>query len=124
MPDKPKIEDAVGEKIDDKIIAAQIIPSIDRQSSIPPTTTSEQDLLSLAQRGWNETWEKTQSRIAQGVVYTTCLGVVVRIITRAVGYEVETLFPPEWWTVLGLVIGFYFGRTNHARMGDQSKDWK
>lgn len=89
------------------------------QTSVPPTTTAEQDRGSLAQRTWNDTWENTQARIAQAVVYTTCIGIVagatVRAATRIYGIEIDSSFPPEWWAIVGLVIGFYFGRTNHSR---------
>jgi hypothetical protein len=32
----------------------------------------------------------------------------------------EVPFPPEWWTIVGLVIGFYFSRTNHEKVGGVS----
>lgn len=45
--------------------------------------------------------EYTQSVIAILVVTTTCYGVTVLHQIR---------MPPEFWTIVGLVIGFYFGR--------------
>lgn len=71
------------------------------------------------QRKINDVWEYTQALIALSVVLTTCVGIFIgRVIEKGAG----TLpFPPEWWTILGLVIGFYFGRTNHARVGDPPK---
>jgi len=51
-------------------------------------------------------WEYTQSVIAVLVVATTCTGVFVLSV-----WHQDVRMPPEWWTIVGLVIGFYFGRT-------------
>lgn len=71
-------------------------------------------LLTEGQRRVNLIWEGSQAAIALMVVITTCAGVVA---VRIFGVDGST-FPPEWWTIVGLVIGFYFGRTNHSRVGD------
>lgn len=49
--------------------------------------------------------EYTQSVIAILVVATTCGGVAALSTWRP-----DVRMPPEWWTICGLVIGFYFGR--------------
>ena len=86
--------------------------------STAPTTTAEQNLKSAGQRRINAVWEYTQAVIAFTVVVTTSVGIFIgRVLQR----EVQVPFPAEWWTIVGLVIGFYFGRTNHARVGDESK---
>jgi F0F1-type ATP synthase assembly protein I len=76
-------------------------------------TTSEEDRHSLSQRQVNMVWERTQSSIALAVVVTTCVGIFIGRI-----WLVSSMpLPAEWWTIVGLVIGFYFGRTNHAKVG-------
>lgn len=76
-------------------------------------TTAEQDLHTASQRYINLIWEFTQALISLLIVVTTCAGIFVgRVIQTS-----NTPFPAEWWTIVGLVIGFYFGRTNHARGG-------
>jgi len=54
-------------------------------------------------------WEYTQSLVAILVVITTCIGVFVLSV-----WHQDVRMPPEWWTIVGLVIGFYFGRTRPA----------
>lgn len=152
MPEQPKppIDHAVEDKIDDKIEAAKIIPTIDPNANVSPTTTKEQDLQSAVQRTEsglkasgeraeatlekeadrqrrivrsgrqakiNFIWEFTQSYVAVMVVTATALGVFIGRILQ----NNPTPYPSEWWTIVGLVIGFYFGRTNHARMGDEPR---
>lgn len=84
---------------------------------LPPTTTAAQDLTAKGQRGINLIWEQTQSYISLSVVGTTCGGVIVSVIGRFFAPQLAVTFPAEWWTIVGLVIGFYFGRTNHTRTG-------
>lgn len=90
--------------------------------SVAPTTTSEQDLRTASQRKINLIWEDTQRLIAIYVVGVACMVsayVVVLNVTR--GGEVNALVIAAF-TLLSnigfLVAGFYFGRTNHARIGD------
>jgi len=76
-------------------------------------TTSEEDRHTASQRRVNLIWEYTQSGIALLTILTTCIGVFVgRLFIGS-----APPFPAEWWTIVGLVIGFYFGRTNHQRVG-------
>lgn len=82
-----------------------------------------QDAVSVAatrasRQSWiNMIWEYTQSFVAVIVVTATSVGVFIgRVIDQSV-----VPFPAEWWTIVGLVIGFYFGRTNHSRMGDEPR---
>lgn len=89
------------------------------QKSMAATTTREEDRKSAGQRRINNVWEYTQALIAFSVVLTTCIGIAWRVGEKA---PTASGFPPEWWTILGLVIGFYFGRTNHARVGDGKQD--
>ncbi len=90
-------------------------PAPPDRKNVEPRTTAEQDLKTAGQRKINAIWEYTQSYVAIAVVTTTAIGVFVGRVTQ--GNSVP--FPAEWWTIVGLVIGFYFGRTNHARIGDE-----
>lgn len=71
-----------------------------------PDTTLEQDRHTASQRTINLVWELTQAAIAILVVSANVLA---------------AFYLPTESTILGnaffLVIGFYFGRTNHARAG-------
>lgn len=91
-------------------MSAPILPA----DSTAPTTTAEQNLRTAGQRRINEVWELTQAAIACTVVIITSAGIFIGRVMQKDGVP----FPAEWWTIVGLVIGFYFGRTNHARMGD------
>lgn len=63
----------------------------------------ERAMLAASDRRVNHVWEYTQSVIAVFVVVTTCGGVLYFS-------QGDRRMPPEWWTIAGLVIGFYFGR--------------
>lgn len=56
--------------------------------------------------------EVTQAAIAIIVVTTTCMAI---FIGRVLHRNHEAVMPPEWWTVCGLVIGFYFGTARSGR---------
>jgi hypothetical protein len=102
------------------LVVTPPVSNLDTQDNKASSTTVEEDLKSAGQRKINDVWEFTQAAIASLIVLTTCIGIIVgRVVQREVGPS--AIFPPEWWTILGLVIGFYFGRTNHARAGDITK---
>jgi hypothetical protein len=72
----------------------------------PATTTVEENLHTASQRRVNMIWETTQAVVAVGIV----------------GANIAAAFLlPDDQVVLNnaffLVIGFYFGRTNHQRLG-------
>jgi FtsH-binding integral membrane protein len=103
-------------------------PSAD--PSRPATTTSEQDLRSAesrdqfakrtaGQRRINIVWEVTQALLAISVV-ESALYVAVSLSLGSDGNVRQTALV----MIVGLanlVTGFYFGRTNHARIGDVPK---
>ena len=73
--------------------------------NVASTTTSEEDRHSKGQRRVNLIWESTQAFIAL-VVTSSFVFVSIRgIDSQALN---NTFF---------VVIGFYFGRTNHQRVG-------
>lgn len=122
MDDKPKIDTVVDHKIDTKIEAAKIIPSVDPSASVPPTTTKEQDLRTKGQRDINKIWETTQRNLAMFVAVTAnTVAAVVVLRGVFVGISDANLVLAAF-TLLSssnfLIFGFYFGRTNHARIGD------
>ena len=81
---------------------------IDDPSALPPTTTSEEDRHTLGQRRVNIIWEATQAFIAVTVTLANVYAALVKIDSQPLN---NTFF---------LVVGFYFGRTNHQRVGGVS----
>lgn len=95
------------------------------QASVSPTTTVEQDLRTAGQRKINLIWEDTQRVIALFVVGVACtVSAYVVVLAVSKGQETNALVLAAF-TLLSnigfLVAGFYFGRTNHARIGDDPK---
>ena len=83
------------------------------EASLKPTTTTEEDLHSASQRHVNIIWERTQQVIALTVVVSTMIAGVFITIKGAS----ETRIPTILAVAFGTVVGFYFGRTNHERVG-------
>jgi hypothetical protein len=79
-------------------------------SSVPPTTTAQQDLTTAGQRKVNLIWEYTQAAIAISVIVVSMVAAVMAMLT---GKEVSAFLS----FVCGNVVGFYFSRTNHAAIG-------
>ncbi len=77
---------------------------------IPATTTLEQDRATAGQRHINRVWEGTQAVIAISVVLATLYAAVFVQNMDKAAFTFLT-------NVLFVVIGFYFGRTNHTRTG-------
>jgi hypothetical protein len=84
---------------------------MNEEKHLQSTTTGEEDLHSASQRQVNLIWERTQAGVAWMIVATTC------VVVAAGRFYPATSLQAEWWTIVGLVIGFYFGRTNHQRIG-------
>ena len=80
-----------------------------------PTSTEEEDRTTAGQRAINVVWENTQRQIALTVIGSA----------TAVGAGLAALGSPDaqvaafvfLYGAANLVIGFYFGRTNHQRIG-------
>lgn len=131
MNDQPKIDHVVDEKIDTKIEAAKFISvdSLDTAENIASKTTAEQDLKSAAQRDINFTWEDTQKKIALFVVRVTmgisAFVIIVSLVLKMLDFVVDTVLAIAAFTFMSsttsLVVGFYFSRTNHARIGDEPR---
>lgn len=78
------------------------------EQSLSPTTTHEEDLHTASQRKINITWETTQAVIAVMVT-------AANIYAALKGINSESLNNSFF-----LIVGFYFGRTNHQRIGGVS----
>lgn len=102
--------------------------SEDNPSSLPPTTTAEQNLASLGerdsqdavragQRQINLMWETTQRTVALGVIGSALAVSVILAIGGEFLGTVDTQLAAIVFLfgVANLVTGFYFGRTNHQR---------
>jgi len=75
---------------------------------LPPTTTEEEDRHSSGQRKVNLIWEFTQAAIAVLITIATIFGVLQ--LGGVMGSDTLT-------NAFFLIVGFYFGRTNHQRVG-------
>jgi len=90
---------------------------MDQPQQQPSTTTVEQNLRTAGQRRINLIWEYTQAAIALTAVLANIL-IFVFLFVKDVTMNATTaavLLSNAFF----LVIGFYFGRTNHARIGDE-----
>lgn len=79
------------------------------ETSVAPTTTTQQDLTTAGQRKVNLIWEYTQAFIAIVVVLAT----MTKAVTIQTGEQIPTILS----VAFGTVVGFYFSRTNHAAIG-------
>lgn len=99
-----------------------------KQTSLPPTTTAQEDIVTGLQSVVNLIWENTQSAIAKFVVYlvNVCIALIVIAVViqmvRDFAVSVNqmaliglcfTFFNFE----IGLIVGFYFSRTNNTNTG-------
>lgn len=84
----------------------------DTAASIPATTTAEENRHSAGQRRVNIIWEVTQALIAVSVTCAT-LYVAASLALHSAEMAAFLLLSNAFF----LVIGFYFGRTNHQRVG-------
>jgi hypothetical protein len=83
----------------------------------PSTTTTEENLRTAGQRKINLIWERTQAGIAVVIVLSNIAYIFALLMFPNVSNTATNAA-----TLLGngffLIVGFYFGRTNHARIGD------
>jgi len=99
--------------------------TIQPEQPLAPRTTTQQDLTTAGQRKINLIWETTQSRIAIFVVGVGVLLNVVLVICLIFFNRDVTVNQLALITIClqfinltaGIVIGFYFSRTNHAAIG-------
>jgi len=72
---------------------------------------------SAGQRRVNLLWEGTQASIAVAVTGSTLYVAVARALAPPLGGPVDSSTSLLLSSAFFLVIGFYFGRTNHTKVG-------
>jgi len=85
-----------------------------------PTSTEEEDRVSAGQRTVNLIWETTQQKIALSVIWSSLFVAIVMVVLGSVlGIPKELIIAAAVFLfgVANLVTGFYFGRTNHQKIG-------
>lgn len=99
-------------------MADEVRPPND-EARLPSATTPEQDRTTAGQREVNLIWERTQQKIALGVVsgsiiVSGCLAVLGKYLGSA---DLQLAAVVFMFGVANLVVGFYFSRTNHTKVG-------
>lgn len=113
------------DKQPDTTISDAQIPVSDKQQSLAPDTTHQQDVTTAGQRTVNLLWEKTQARIALWVIgvgmFVNSLLIIALVlldkditVNRLAVISIALQFIN---LTAGIVIGFYFSRTNHTNVG-------
>jgi hypothetical protein len=84
-----------------------------------PTSTEEEERISLGQRTVNLIWEHTQMKVALSVIWAALLvAAVLAVLGKYLGSpDIQLAAVVFLFGVANLVTGFYFGRTNHQRIG-------
>lgn len=91
--------------------------------NIAPTTTAAQDMVGAGQRRVNLIWETMQAVIAAAVVGSSLVvsARIALLVLIPTATEKQTAIANTAYMLISnlvsLVIGFYFGRTNHTRTG-------
>lgn len=113
---------------DDKTVKGPEVPPVvvSATKEDPPakaTTTSEEQSHARSQRVVNLIWEVTQALLALSIV-NAALWMAIKLVFAAVApsasKEVQALAITAFLllsNLASLVIGFYFGRTNHQNVG-------
>jgi hypothetical protein len=97
--------------------------------TLAPKTTEEEDIVTAGQRKINLIWETTQSKIALiSVISSQTVNIVVIVAllfkTGKIASEtiaVITASIAAMNLTVGIIIGFYFSRTNHSAIGGVGK---
>ena len=90
-------------------------------TSVAPTTTLQQDLTVAGQRRINLIWEYTQAAVAVMVVaFAMLVNTLVVLMLIAYNRDItvgQTIGISFINLICGMVISFYFSRTNHVAIG-------
>ena len=86
----------------------------------PIAGSTELQLHSAGQRQINRVWEYTQATIALAITLVSLSVSAILAITGEADSQVAAFV--FIYGVANLVIGFYFGRTNHSRVGGVAYD--
>lgn len=94
------------------------------EDALRSAAVREADVLRTAgQRQINQIWEVTQAMIALSVIWTALFIAAYLAMLAAVGTSTDQQMSASTTAFMllsnlaALVIGFYFGRTNHQRVG-------
>jgi cobalamin synthase len=92
--------------------------------SIAPNTTAEEQRKAESQRQISAIWEKTQMKVALSVIWVSLLvsGVLATLGKYLGTPDLQLAAIVFLFGVANLVTGFYFGRTNHQRVGGVGGD--
>lgn len=102
-------------KLPEPVIVEPVKQAITKdQQHLLPQTTGEEDRSTLGQRRINLIWEVTQACIALSVVWATIGAAIWITVNDGMNRLMAFLFLSN---IISIVIGFYFGRTNHQRIG-------
>lgn len=99
----------------DKVAPAPIVTAASGQV-LPPKTTAESDRATYGQRRINLIWESTQAVVALSVTLST----LYVSASLAMSDESQTAAFLLLSNVFFLVVGTYFQRTNHTKVGGVS----
>lgn len=102
-------------------VHGNIVPPSASAQELQATRDTEAEILAVARKqGINMIWERTQQFIAILCVVSSIVMSIYLIITG------DNAIPERAYQFLTnaglLVIGFYFGRTNHARPTGENRD--
>lgn len=97
--------------------------------TLPPKTTEQEDMVTAGQRAVNLLWETTQARIALVVIFVgmfvnASLICVLVISNRDISVNRLAVISIALQFInltAGIIIGFYFSRTNHTNIGGVGK---
>jgi len=82
----------------------------DTHTSLPPTTTAQEDVTKAGQRRISLIWEATQSIVAVMITAATIYSSINKIETQVLS------------NAFFLIVSMYFVRTNHQKIGGVSRD--
>lgn len=97
--------------------------------TLPPETTHQEDMVTAGQRAVNLLWETTQARIALVVIFVgmfvnaslICVLVISNKDISVNRLAVISIALQFINLTAGIIIGFYFSRTNHTNIGGVGK---
>ena len=88
------------------------MPEPHRDPPLAANTTTQEDLTTAGQRRINLIWEYTQSFVTLLVVLSN----MVVAVTNGIRADTSE-HPAILSSALFLILGFYYGRTNHEKIG-------
>lgn len=125
MAEEPKSEGVPYKTVGElPVITAKLSePAKVGDKNIAPTTTEAQDKVKAGQRFVNMIWETMQALIAASVVGSTLFvaGRIALLVMLPNATEKQTSSANTAFMLISnlasLIVGFYFGRTNHQKTG-------